>query len=392
VPKPSRDGSRRAWLGGSPRGIAPRSVALLIRRLRVRGWRNLADERLDLAERVTVLFGKNGQGKSNLLEAAYYAITFRSFRTSSTADLVMWGAPVADVEAGVTLRGLERDLRVKLAPGKKSTTLDGKGVRRDSDSLDGAAVVIFGPDDLRLPKAPAVERRRALDRAVFAVHRGYFREAQAFERALKARNGLLRRGEWSRDLLESYDETLAVTGARIVLRRRELVGSLAPRFREAFAAIHGDLPASIHYRSDAAVEAAVTELTIGEAIRRGLEAHRGVDQRRGFSGFGPHTDDLEILLGDRLAREHGSQGQIRSLMLAFKFAELRHVEERNRETPLLLLDDVASELDEERRARLFETISVTACQTLLTVTEAGLLPDLPGRVDWRVRAGHLEPP
>ena len=97
-----------------------------------------------------------------------------------------------------------------------------------------------------------------------------------------------------------------------------------------------------------------------------------------------------MLLGGRLARDHGSQGQIRSLVLAFKFAELGHVEERNREWPVLLLDDVASELDQERRSRLFQTISATACQTLLTVTERGQLPDLPGRVDWQVRGGHIE--
>jgi len=364
---------------------------LRIRSLCVRGWRNLADESLPLAARVTVLHGQNGQGKSNLLEAAYYAVAFRSFRTNAAADLVMWGEQGADIEAAITLRGLDRILRVRLAPGKKITTLDGKGVRRDSQSLEGAGVVIFGPDDLRLPKAPAAERRRSLDRAVFAVHRGYFREALAFERALKARNGLLRRGEFSRDLLESYDETLAVTGARIVLRRRELSRSLGPRFSEAFEEIHGECAASIRYRSDARIEAAQGEVEIGEAMRRGLEDHRLVDQRRGFTGFGPHTDDLEILLGEHLARDHGSQGQMRSLMLALKFAELRHVAEANGETPILLLDDVASELDEDRRSRLFETISMTPCQTLLTVTEAGLLPDLPGRVDWRVRGGHIEP-
>jgi DNA replication and repair protein RecF len=340
---------------------------------------------------VTVLYGRNGQGKSNLLEAAYYAVTFRSFRTNSTADLVMWGAEGADLEAGITLRGLERTLRVRLGAGKKATTLDGKGVRRDAEALEGAGVVIFGPDDLRLPKAPAAERRRALDRAVFAVHRAYYREALAFERALKARNGVLRRGKFSRDLLESYDEALALTGARIVLRRRELASSLAPRFAEAFGEIHGHLAACIRYRSHARVEAAATEDQLREALRQGLEDSRGTDQRRGFTGFGPHTDDLEMLLGDRLARDHGSQGQIRSLVLAFKFAELRHVAAGNRETPVLLLDDVASELDEERRARLFGSLSATACQTLLTVTERGLLPDLPGRVDWHVNGGRIEP-
>ena len=364
---------------------------MLIRNVRVRAWRNLADEELPLGERVTVLFGRNGQGKSNLLEAVYYAITFRSFRTSSAADLVMWGSEVADIEAGITLRGLERTLRVRLGPGKRSTSLDGKAVRRDSDALDGAGVVIFGPDDLRLPKAPAAERRKAIDRAVFAVHRGYFREALAFERALKARNGVLRRAGFTVDLLESYDETLAAAGARIVLRRRELVHALAPRFALAFGEIHGEAPASIRYRSHASVEAAATEVEIAKALRQGIEAQRGLDERRGFTGFGPHTDDLEILLGGRLARDHGSQGQIRSLMLAFKFAELGHVEERNREWPVLLLDDVASELDQERRSRLFQTISATACQTLLTVTERGQLPDLPGRADWQVCSGRVEP-
>jgi DNA replication and repair protein RecF len=364
---------------------------LLLRDIRVRGWRNLADERLALGQRVTVLFGQNGQGKSNLLEAAYYAITFRSFRTNSIGDLIGWGGARSEIEAGITLQGLDRTLRVEIAVGKKRTTLDGKVVRRDSESLQGAGVVIFGPDDLRLPKAAAAERRRALDRAVFAVHRTYFREALDFDRALKARNGLLRRGEFSRELLESYDETLAKTGGRVVMRRRDLVRELAPSVASVFAEIHGDLPARIAYRSHAQVEAAEGEKGVEEALRLGLQAERANDQRRGFTGFGPQTDDLEMLLGDRPARDHGSQGQIRSLVLAFKIGELRHAEACNGETPVLLLDDVASELDQKRRTRLFETISAMACQTLITVTEREHLPDLPERADWHVSGGHIEP-
>jgi len=221
---------------------------------------------------------------------------------------------------------------------------------------------------------------------VFAVQRTYFREAAAYEKALKGRNSLLRRGEHSLDLLGSYDETLAKTGARIILRRRAVASSLAPRFAEAFAGIHGEIEASIRYRSHELVEAATTEEEIATAIRRGLEERRNVDEQRRFTGFGPHTDEWEMKLGDRLAREHGSQGQLRSL----KFAELRYVEEENHEAPILLLDDVASELDEKRRGKLFETIRGTACQTLLTVTERNLLPDLPDRVDWRVQEGHVE--
>ena len=230
-----------------------------------------------------------------------------------------------------------------------------------------------------------------MDRAVFAVHRTYYREALDFERALKGRNGLLRRGDVSRELLESYDETLARTGMRIVVRRRALVEAMAAGFSRLFAEIHGGPAAAIRYRSDARVEEAATAGDVEDALRVGLRAHQEIDVRRGFTGFGPHTDDLEILLGGRLAREHGSQGQIRSLVLAFKLTELGYVEAGNREMPVLLLDDVASELDEDRRARLFATLEGTACQTLLTVTERGLLPELPGRVDWQVSEGHLRP-
>lgn len=365
---------------------------MLIKRLEVRGWRNLANEELTLGDRVTVLFGQNGQGKSNLLEAAYYVITFRSFRTSSSTEIIRWGDSKASVEADVSLRGLERELAVSLEAGRKRTMLDGKAVRRDSIALDGAGVVLFSPEDLRLPKAAAAERRRALDRAVFAIHRPYYREALDFERALKGRNGLLRQGQWSNALLESYDETLARSGARIVMRRRGIAAELAPRVRRVFAEIHGDLEAAIRYRSDDRVQESREESAVELALRKGLEAERVRDARRGFTGFGPQTDDLEMDLGGHRAREHGSQGQIRSLVLAFKIAELGYVEEKNQEPPVLLLDDVASELDRDRRTRLFETLSSMACQTLITVTEREHLPELPGRVDWRVSEGHVERP
>jgi DNA replication and repair protein RecF len=360
---------------------------VLLRRLSVRDWRNFREGLVELGSRISVFFGENGQGKSNLLEAAYFLIGFRSFRTSSTADVIRWGSESAWIEGQVSLRGLERRLEVELAVGRRKTSLDGKSVKRDSSSLDGAGVVVFGPGDLQLVKGPAGDRRRALDRAVFSVRRQYFREAVDFERALKGRNSLLRKGEFGIDLLESYDETLAKAGARIVTRRRALVGALAPMFEEVFREIHGGLMASIGYRSDGRVEEAVSEEETVQALLEGLRRERENDVRKGFTGFGPQTDDMEVLLQGRPAREHGSQGQLRSLVLALKVAELRHAMAENMEAPLLLLDDVASELDEERRGRLFATIAGMACQTVITVTERDHLPDLPERQDWLVTNG-----
>jgi len=364
---------------------------LLLQSLRVRDWRNFVEALVDLDSRVTVFFGQNGQGKTNLLEAAYFLLGFRSFRTSSTSDLIRWGRDAGRLEGRIVLQGLERKLTVEIAVGRRRTELDGKAVRRDSSSLEGAGVVVFGPGDLQLPKGPASERRRAVDRAVFAVRRPYFKEASEFERALKGRNGILRRGEWSAELLESYDEALARVGARIVVRRRGVVSALAPLFEEVFLDIHGDLSASIRYRSDPRVEEATAEDEIADALRAGLAAERANDARRGFTGFGPQTDDLEMLLGSRPAREHGSQGQLRTMVLALKIAELKHASERNGEAPLLLLDDVASELDEERRSRLFGTIAHMACQTLITMTEREHLPDLQERKDWLVSGGEIRP-
>ena len=364
---------------------------MLLQNLRVRDWRNFSAASVELTSRITVLFGQNGQGKSNLLEAAYVLVGFRSFRTSSTSDLVRWGAQGAKIEGQVVLRDLERKLVVELAAGRRKTMLDGKVVRRDSNALEGAGVVVFAPGDLQLPKGPAADRRKAIDRATFAVCRPYYQEAVDFERALKARNSLLRRGDFTHDLLASYTETLARVGARIVMRRREVAASLSPVFADVFADIHGGLSASISYRSDERVENALDEEQVVAALHQGLVAETSKDVRRGFTGFGPQTDDLEMQLAERPAKEHGSQGQLRSMVLALKISEVRHATERNGEEPLLLLDDVASELDEERRNRLFGTIANMACQTVITVTEREHLPNLPGRRDWRVDAGRVAP-
>ena len=328
---------------------------MILRELRTQGWRNLGPLALRPGPGATVLFGQNGQGKTNILEAVYTALCFRSFRTSRLSDLVAWGSQGANVEAEITVGAIERVLKIQISQGHKSAFLDGKAVRRDASALLGVGAVLFGPEDLRLPKAAAAERRRFLDRAVFGGYRPYFREALTFERVLRSR----------------------------------MVGSLMPRLEATFRRIHSPAGVGMRYRSDPRVESAATEGEVVSALREGLDAHRETDQRRGFTGFGPQTDDLELELAGHLAREHASQGQLRSLVLALKLAELEHLREVLGEAPLLLLDDVASELDEERRRSLFEAMAALSCQSLITVTERDYLPALPGCVDYEVSGGEL---
>jgi DNA replication and repair protein RecF len=158
-----------------------------------------------------------------------------------------------------------------------------------------------------------------------------------------------------------------------------------------FRNLHGDLPVVLTYISDQAVMAATSEDDVNVALLAGLRKRRALDERRGHTTFGPQTDDLEIQLGDRPAREHASQGQLRSLVLAMKLAELTHVETMRKDAPVLLLDDVPSELDPTRRRYLFETLAALSCQTMVSVADSEVVPALFGRVDFKVSGGLITP-
>jgi DNA replication and repair protein RecF len=364
---------------------------VVIREVRAAFWRNLEPLVLRPSAGLTVLFGRNGQGKTNILEAIYFLATLRSFRTSHARELVRSGeAPGARarLQANVASDGLERGLEIEVGDGTRVVKLDGKPVRAAAAIFGALSVVLFVPEDLLLPRAAPAARRRYLDLAVFNVERGFYREASAFQRVLKSRNVLLRTGRASPALLETYDEELARTGARVVLRRRALVADLAPRMAALFKALHGDLPVELRYESHDQVAAATDEAAVREALLQGLIRHRPVDERRRFTGFGPHTDDLAIRLSGRLAREHASQGQLRSLVLALKLAELANVEQRRGDAPVLLLDDVPSELDPERRRFLFEMIASLSCQTLISVADRDVIPPLARREDFLIAEGR----
>jgi len=363
-----------------------------IRELRAEGWRNLAPLVLAPGDRLSVLHGDNGQGKTNVIEAAYYLAVLRSFRTSHAEDLIQRGdtAPgLARLRADIVHRGLERRFEIELRPTGRIARLDGKVVRGTAAALGAVSVVLFVPEDLLLPRAAPAVRRRFLDLAVFNIERGYYDEASAFQKVLKNRNALLKRGPADPMLLDTYDEELARTGARVVMRRRALVAALTPLFREHFRALHSDLPVSLAYTSDPDVAAADDEEGVRARLHAGLTARRGLDERRRFTGFGPHTDDLDIGLAGATARSHASQGQLRSLVLALKLAELSNVQARLGDPPVLLLDDVPSELDPVRRGLLFDVIGRLECQTLISVTERDIVPPQPARRDFLVRAGTV---
>ena len=334
-----------------------------ILRASAHGWRNLEPLQLALdgggaAGGLVVLHGDNGQGKTNIIEALYYLAAFRSLRTTQTVDLVRHGEREARIALDLETGPVVRHIEARLAPrtgGRgtivgRSVLVDGKTVRKISDAFGLLAVVLFVPEDLLLVRAAPAARRRFLDMAASVVERPYLVELATFQRVLKSRNALFAGGRVpSPTLLDTYDEQLARAGARVVLRRRALVRAVGPNVDRLFRVLHGDLPVTLAYESADVVAGVEGEDALTAALLAGLGAARPVDVRRGHTTFGPQTDDLQIALGGRPAREHASQGQLRSLVLAMKLAELAHLEERLGEPPVLLLDDVPSELDPARR-------------------------------------------
>jgi DNA replication and repair protein RecF len=327
-------------------------------------FRNLEHVLLEPHPRFNVLSGENGHGKTNLLEAIYLIGTLRSFRASRTEELVRFGGRTGRVRARVRRLGVERLLEVAVSPGHKSARLDGK-VARASDYFGGFNVVLFAPEDLRLPKGPPAGRRHLLDRAIFNAYPAYLAEAQTYDRVLRSRNALLREGHARAELLNVYDQQLCSAAVPLVTRRRQLIAELSPLVERSFSDLtRTGVRLELRYRGGLDVPSAEIASRLGELLTAG----RGRDLARGATSSGPHTDDLELFLDGRPARLYASQGQLRVLILALKIAEIQLLAAKLGEPPVLLLDDVSSELDAQRNAQLFQFLVGVDCQAFITTT------------------------
>lgn len=359
--------------------------------LRLHDFRNIEAARLEVGPRATVIVGPNGQGKTNLLEAAYLLATLRPLRASRLAELVRFGAEGCRVEGLFAFGGSQREFAVTIEDGTRQAWVDGKKVRELEEYFGGVSVVAFTPDDLALVKGGPEGRRRALDRAVFNRFPGYLAESRAYARALRSRNRLLREHA-APEVIEAFDAPLARVGARLVSRRLALVTELAPRFAEVLGRLgQGQLRGEIRY-APKAIEGAHEEAAIASALQEALAQRLPRDRERGFTSVGPHADTLGMQLGGRPARLYASQGQQRAIVLALKIAEIENLRESHGYQPLLLLDDVSSELDRARNEQLMHHLAGMEGQVILTTTD----PDVLGQAASRgaryftVRDGRFE--
>lgn len=357
--------------------------------LQLQDFRNVERAQLTLSPRTTVLAGENGQGKTNLLEAVYLLATLRPLRANRLAELVRFGASRARVEAAADGPGGRRRLTVEVADGARQAWLDGKPMERIDDYFQGLAAVCFSPDDLLLVKSGPELRRRFLDRAAWSRWPAVLAEARDYLRALRARNAALRGG--SREVEESFRGPLVRAAARLLRRRHDLLDELGPRVARAFAEISGPgaPPASLRYRPASGMPLEGTEEELAARLAEILALRLERDGEKGYTSAGPHMDDLSLSLGDRGARTFASQGQQRALVLALKIAEIDNLTAVLGRPPLLLLDDVSSELDPAKNRYLLEYLARLPGQAILTTTDRHLLEPAagPGALFYEVARG-----
>ena len=358
---------------------------MLVERLDLHGFRNLTDAELTLDPSLTLIHGPNGAGKTNMLEAIFFGLTGRSCRTNAERETIRFGEPLSRVEVTVADGDERRRFLSSVARGDgRRQLLDGSAAGPESVALR-PAIALFMPDRLALIKGPPAARRAHLDRLVPALWPARADLRPRFGRALAQRNALLgriRAGAASPSSLDAWDQELAREAVELIAARREALDLLAEPFRVAAERLGLPGRAELVYRPRSeAGEAAEFAAELSE--------RRSHDIERGHSTHGPHHDEVRIALAERALRGYGSQGQQRTALLALLFAERELLLARRGSPPLMLLDDVMSELDPDRRELLTETLLDTG-QAFVTATHPGQMPDCV-RGELRVRAGRAEP-
>lgn len=351
----------------------------------MRDFRGYADAAVAFGPGLTVITGPNGAGKTNLLEALYFGCTGRSCRTTNEREVVRFGQPAARVAVSAEGQDGPHELSVGFQPGEpKRLRVDGASVERMLDVAHRPLMSVFLPDRLELIKGAPTLRRAHLDQFVAALWPARATTRRAYAQALAQRNALIARirsGAGGRDSLASWDTQLARHGIALMEDRHSAIQAVAEGFGQICAELGLDGDPRVTYRPRSRAGDV-------EQLRAELAERADSDVDRGFSGHGPHRDDVVTVREGRELRAYGSQGQQRLALLALLLAERAALAERRPSPPVMLLDDVMSELDGRRRRALVELLRSGGGQAVITATDPEQVPGADDADVHRLRVGE----
>ena len=323
---------------------------MFLQSMHLTDFRNIQDTRIELAAGLNVFFGENAQGKTNLLESVYLSALGKSHRGASEAEMIRWGCESTRTDLRVRREDGTGSIEMRLfRDGKKRVLVDGVPIRRLVELMGALLVVMFSPEDLQLVKEGPALRRRFMDTLLCQTRPAYLYDLQVYNRALVQRNRLLQRGRT--EAIEGFDAQLCVAGARIASAREKLVGLLRPLCAREHAALFGGETLGMAYVPG--IHACPGD---AQAYLTALRACLRADLQRGHTTKGVHRDDVHITVDENDARRFASQGQQRSAALSLRLGQCAAMETLVKKRPVLLLDDVLSELDDARCRRLLERL------------------------------------
>lgn len=341
-------------------------------------FRNLNEFEFDPTETVNVIYGDNAQGKTNLLEALWVFTGGKSFRGSKDSELIAIGSENSVLELDFFAYHREQTAKIKIE-GKRENSVNGILKKTSAEMVGEFSCVFFAPSSLNLIKEGPAMRRKFLDAAICQAKPVYTSVLSRYNKALKQRNALLKDIKYSSsllDLLEVWEEELAVTGAQVIVFRNAYTEKLFPKVKSSYSGISGEKEEiEIKYISETP-NFNMKKLEIYDILRNELKKVRSYDIKQGFTSIGAHRDDLDIKINGLSAKAFGSQGQQRSCVLALKLAEAAVLKDVTGEEPVALLDDVMSELDLNRQDYLLNRLKdnqvfITCCDPapLLRLTD-----------------------
>ena len=359
---------------------------MLITNLNLNNYRSYTTLDLSLDPGVSIFVGKNGEGKTNIAEAVLYLTFLSSHRASGNTPLIKLGNQSAYIRAKVKYP--EREILVELeinADKANRAKVNQNQVRSQKEIFGIVQTIYFSPEDLDIVRGDPSERRRFIDQLLTLRSPRIAGVISDYERAVKQRNSLLKTRA-STDALNPWDKQVAELGGELITLRMLALDELKPIFNQVYKDISDTKPAEIVYKSSIE-NPSLNQSENSEKIMERLVNNRGAELDRGLTLTGPHRDDLLLILGDHLVKGYASHGESWSIALSLKLATYNLLKSDGL-SPILILDDVFSELDEERRDRLAE-IAKGADQTIITVAVENDLPKSITGTKYLVRAGAV---
>ncbi len=340
---------------------------MYIKYLQLINFRNYKELNIELNKNINIFIGDNAQGKTNILESIYYCSIGKSPRTNKDKELINWNGKEAYIKLYVSRERLDKKIEIKIfKEGKKGLNINSIKVNKISELMGVFNVVMFSPEDLKIIKESPSYRRKFLDMELCKLDKKYYFNLVQYNKVLNERNTILKK--WSKqdlNILQVYDEQLSKYGSFIIKTRDKYVRKLNEKGR----IIHKDITSGSENIEFNYVNSVKNIENSEEEILNLLKSNRLKDFEKKITSFGPHRDDFDVKINGIDTRSYGSQGQQRTSVLTIKFASLEIIKEITNEYPVLLLDDVLSELDANRQKYILN--SINNIQTFITCTGIG---------------------